>query len=257
MPSQLEATVSGNGWNLIWESLRPGPLPASIDVRNREDNPRLSATDLERQLSRKLSSNKLTVSLPGFESISILTTPKEGKRVPVVSRVSPNFADGHLALASPAIRPDSITISGATDALEEINEWPTEVVELENLSRPVAQVVNLEAPPAGITLSRKEVSYALKVEAFIQDVITVPVSLENVPGGKQYEYAPKTIDLKISLPQSAYAAFRPEDFKAVADLTGQSAGASHNSVPIMINRKPEAVVGVRFSPRVVEYYLVD
>lgn len=257
MPSQLEATVSGNGWNLIWESLRPGDLPASIDVRNREDNPRLSATDLERQLSRKLSSNKLTVSLPGFESISILTTPKEGKRVRVVSRVTPGFADGHLALASPAIRPDSITISGATDALEEISEWPTEVLELDNLSRPVTQVVNLAEPPAGITLSRKEVSYALKVEAFIQDVITVPVNLENVPGGKQYEYSPKTIDLKISLPQSAYAAYRPEDFKAVADLTGQSAGTSHNSVPIMISRKPEAVVGVRFSPRVVEYYLVD
>lgn len=257
MPSQLDATVSGNGWNLIWESMRPGDLPASIDVRNREDNPRLSATDLERQLSRKLSSNKLTISLPGFESISILTTPKEGKRVPVVSRVNPGFSDGHLALAPPAIRPDSITISGATDALEEISEWPTEALELENLSRPVARVVNLQAPPEGITLSRPEVSYALEVEAFIQDVITVPVSLENVPGDKQYEYSPKTIELKISLPQSAYTDFRPEEFKAVADLTGQSAGASDNSVPITIVRKPGAVVSIRFTPRVVEYYLVD
>jgi len=257
MPSQLEATVSGNGWNLIWESLRRGDLPASIDVRNREDNPRLSATDLERQLSRKLSSNKLAISLPGFESISILTTPKEGKRVPVVSRVKPGFADGHLALALPTIRPDSITISGARDALEEINEWLTAPLELTDLRRPVARVVNLEAPPAGITLSREEVSYALEVEAFIQDVITVPVSLENVPGGKQYEYSPKTVDLKFSLPQSAYAAFRPEDFKVVADLTGQLAGSSSNSVPITIDRKPTSVVSVRFSPRVVAYYLVD
>ena len=257
MPSQLDATVSGNGWNLIWESLRPGDLSASIDLRNREDNPRLSATDLKRQLSRKLSSNKLTISLPGFESISILTTPKEGKRVPVLNRVVPSFAKGHQALDQATILPDSVTISGATDALEEISEWPTESLELKDLSRGVSRVVNLEVPPEGITLSRPEVSYSLEVEAFIQDVITVPVSLENVPDDKKYEYSPKTIDLKISLPQSAYATLRAEDFKVVADLSGLSAGASDNSVPITILRKPPQVVSERFSPRVVTYYIVD
>jgi hypothetical protein len=256
MPDLLDATITGSGWNLFWESLRKSKLKLEVNVQNKE-NTRLTGASLERELSRMLSSNEITIALPGFESIPILTTPKEGKRVPVVSKVEVSFAEGHLALSPPTILPDSITISGATDALEEYTEWPTEVLILSALNKTEPRVVKLDAPAEGITLSRDEVSYTLEVEAFIQQTISVPVSLENGPVGKRYEYTPKVVDLLISIPQSAYGSVRPEDFKIVADLTGLTAGESGNSVPITVARKPEVVKGLRFMPRVVEYYLVD
>ncbi len=257
MPELLDATITGSGWNLLWESFRENDhLKLEVDLQNKE-NRRLTGTTLERELSRKLSSNEVSIALPGFESVPILTTPKEGKRVPIVSKVQANFAEGHLAISPPQIQPDSITISGATDALEEFSSWPTESLTLNGLSKTEPRVVQLETPPEGITLSRSEVSYTLEVEAFIQEKITVPVSLQNGPVGTNYEYNPKMVDLLISIPQSAYGSVRPEDFTLVADLTGLAAGASGNNVPITVERKPEVVRGVRFSPRVVEYYLVE
>ena len=257
MPELLDATITGSGWNLLWESFRKSDhLRLEVDVQNK-DNTRLTGNALERKLSRKLSSSEISISLPGFESVPILTTPKEGKRVPVVSNVQANFAEGHLAISPPEIRPDSITISGATDALEEITSWPTEHLTLNALSKTEPRIVQLESPPEGITLSRSEVSYTLEVEAFIQEKFTVPVSLQNAPDGTRYEYSPKTVDLLVSIPQSAYGSIRPEDFSLVADLAGLTAGASTNSVPITVARKPEVVRGLRFAPRVVEYYLVE
>ena len=256
MPDLLDATITGSGWNLLWESLRRKPLSLEVNVQNKE-NRRLTGTSLERELSRMLSSSEISIALPGFESVPILTTPKEGKRVPVVSQVKAGFAEGHLAIGAPQIRPDSITVSGATDALEEISSWPTEALVLTGLNKTDPIVVNLQEPPEGITLSRKEVDYTLRVEAFIQQTLNVPVTLENAPDGKRYEYSPKSVDLQISIPQSAYGSLRPEDFKLVADLTGLTAGASGNEVPITLERKPAAAKGVRFTPRVVEYYLVE
>ena len=256
MPDLLDATITGNGWNLLWESLRRQELNLAVDLQNKE-NKRLTGNALERQLSRKLSSNEVSIALPGFESVPILTTPKEGKRVPVVSKVTANFAEGHLMIGPPDIRPDSITVSGATDALEEITEWATVAQELKGLSKTEPRVVNLEAPPEGITLSRNEVSYLLTVEAFIEEKITVPVRLVNGPPGTSYEYTPKAVELLVSLPQSAYGSLRPEDFTLTADLTGLAAGESGNKVPITVERRPEVVKGIRFTPRVVEYYLVE
>lgn len=256
LPEELDATVSGSGWNLIWESLRPGKLPVQIDVRNRE-NLRLNGGELELQIKRQLSSSKLTPTLPGYESLPILTTPKEGKRVPVVSAVDVRFAEGHIALLPPEITPDSITVSGATDALEEIESWPTEAQTLKNVNTNVTEAINLQPPPEGITLSREKVGYNLTVEAFIQQSITVPVSIENPPANQNFEYSPKNVVLNISLPQSAYGSYRPEDFHLVADLSGYDSGANSNTVPLMLVRRPESVVGVQFTPKVIEYYLVD
>jgi hypothetical protein len=256
MPEELETKVTGNGWNLIWESMRPGNLPVEIDVRNR-DNLRLTSTDLLRQISRKLSSSKLTPELPGFESIPILTTPKEGKRVPVVSMIQWQFADGHMALDAPEIIPDSITVTGATDALEGIKEWPTSSLNMEGLNEDVDQVVGLEPSSEGITLSRQEVRVRLDVEAFIQETITVPVTVENAPADQAYEYSPKEVELVVSLPQRAFGSYRAKDFLMVVDFSGHATGNSGNTLPLTLVRKPTSVVGARFSPRVVEYYLVD
>ncbi len=256
MPELLDATITGSGWNLLWESFRERNLKLEVDLQNKE-NTRLTGTSLERELSRKLSSSEVSIALPGFESVPILTTPKEGKRVPIVSKVIASFDEGHLAVSPPIIRPDSITISGAIDALEEINNWPTEALALNGLNKTEPKVVQLEAPPEGITLSRSEVSYVLEVEAFIQQEITVPVRLENAPAGSKYEYTPKTVNLLMSVPKSSYGSFKADDFKLVADLTGLTAGASGNNVPITLERKPGVARGIRFTPRVVEYYLVD
>jgi YbbR domain-containing protein len=256
MPEQLEAKITGNGWNLIWESMRPGTLPVEVDVRNR-DNLRLTSTDLLRQISRKLSSSKLTPELPGFESEPILTTPKEGKRVPVVSSIQLQFAEGHMVLDAPVITPDSITITGATDALEGITAWPTSSLNLEDVNEDIDQVVGLEPSTEGLVLSRQEVRIQLDVEAFIQETITVPVTVENAPVGQAYEYSPKEVDLILSLPQRAFGSYRAADFLMVADLSGHAIGNSHNTVPLTLVRKPTSVVGARFLPRVVEYYLVE
>lgn len=254
MPERLDASITGSGWNLIWESFRRSPLPVEIDVRNRE-NLRLSALDLERQASRNLSSNKLVISLPGFESLPILTTPKKGKRVPVVSRTSVSFSEGHMAQKAPTLLPDSITISGALDELEDITEWPTEVLSVEDVNSDLTRAIALEPPPDGITISREEVNFHLPVEAFIQETISLPIRVANGQAGASYAFSPEVAIVVFNVPQSAYESFTAEDFDLVADLSGRALGQRGNDVPLSLISKPDIVSSVRIEPQVVAYYL--
>ena len=124
MPGQIETDVTGSGWALIWEGIRPGALPVEIDVREQTDN-RLTRPELEQQIQRRLSSGDLTVSYMDFESIPILTTPLGGKRVPIVPMINVETAPGFIIVDSLYLSPDSVTINAANDVLDEIEYWET------------------------------------------------------------------------------------------------------------------------------------
>lgn len=255
MPETLEADVSGTGWNLVWESLVPGPLPVTIDIRNR-DNLRLTNAELRQRVQRRLSSGALAVDNLGFESVTILTTPKEGKRVPVKSEVALSFATGFMAADSPLLEPDSITVSGSTDVLEDVTHWPTETLELKNVTSSVRRIISLAKPEEGLTLSRNEINYSLPVEAFIQKIIEVPVTVDHAPEVESYRITPSSIHLRVSVPQSAYESISASDFQLVADLENLRNEDGRNSVPIILHEQPEEVISVFFEPRSVEYYLI-
>ncbi|SEP63551.1 YbbR-like protein [Neolewinella agarilytica] len=255
MPETLEADVSGTGWNLVWESLVPGPLPVTIDIRNR-DNLRLTNAELRQQVQRRLSSGALAVDNLGFESVTILTTPKEGKRVPVRSQVSLSFANGFLAADLPILEPDSVTVSGSTDELDDIAYWPTEELTLTGVNNSIKRIVTLAKPAEGLTLSRNEINYTLNVEAFIQKDIEVPVTVVHAPEVDSYRINPSTVSLRVSVPQTAYESINASDFSLVADLENLRNEDGRNSVPVILQEQPDEVISVFFETRSVEYYLI-
>jgi len=255
MPETLEADVSGPGWNLVWESLVPGPLPVTIDIRNR-DNLRLTNAELRQKVQRRLSSGALAVDNLGFESVTILTTPKEGKRVPVLSEVSLSFANGFMAADLPTLEPDSVTVSGSTDVLEDVTYWSTEALDLTNVNSSVRRIVSLAKPAEGLTLSRNEINYSLSVEAFIQKIIEVPVTVVHAPEVGTYSITPSSISLRVSVPQTVYESINASDFRLVADLENLRNEDGRNSVPIILLEQPDEVISVFFETRSVEYYLI-
>ena len=255
MPGELDAVVSGSGWNLMWESLRPGALPVEVDVRNRE-NLRLSGSNLERQINRRLSSSNLSARLPGFESLPILTTPKEGKRVPIVNRVRVGFARGHRASRPAVVTPDSITLSGATDALEEIDSWPTEEVTLADVTGNVVRDVALVAPPTGLTLSHDRVEFALAAETYIDQTFQVTVAGAATARGR-YEFTPAVVTITASVPQSEFNEFTAEDFGVSGDFASVRPDSDSKTVPLVLTRQPRSAFNVRVEPRTVEFYLVE
>jgi YbbR domain-containing protein len=255
-PEFFDVQIQGRGWNLLWEGLRPGNLPVTIDLRGQE-NLRLTQNDFSLKIDRKLSSGDLSVGLMNFEPVNILTTPKEGKRVPVSPRIDVDFAPGYLAAQPGKVSPDSITISGSLDVLSDIQEWPSREVEVTAVNENLQLSLPLVEPPPGISLSRTEVAYELAVEPFIQEKIMVPVRSINAPEVDSFRIFPEEVEVVVTLPKRAYGSLRASDFLLVADLSTSSLGDRQVKIPLTLNRSPTSAIGVRFFPKAIEYSVLE
>ena len=182
-PQTVPIQVAGRGWNLIWESFRGRVLEVTIDVADQQEL-LLSGNLLRQEIARRLSSGDLEVVSMGYESAQLLTTPREGKRVPVVADVRATYVAGYFSPSYPTIRPDSVTVNGSADALEEVVSWPTQEVVLENLEQNTVVTVPLREPPTGLTLNYEEVRVGVPVEAFIEQQLSVPIALDHAPPGR-------------------------------------------------------------------------
>lgn len=255
MPATIETDIKGQGWGLIWENLRPGPINIIYDATG-EDNNRLSRSDLELQIERKLSSGGLSVENMDFESVPILTTPLGGKRVPIIADITTKAAKGCIIVDSLKIGPDSITINAANDVLEDINSWKTVRVELPNLKQTTSASVDLVAPPEGVTLSRNSTDYTVKAEAYIQKTLSVPIRIENAPTGSQFEVTPREVDITVNVPQSFYDQITAADFTVVADVSQRKDGSDSPSIAIELVEQPRAVINAYLGERMVTLYKI-
>ncbi|MEL7161577.1 MAG: hypothetical protein AAFN92_12535 [Bacteroidota bacterium] len=252
-----QVEISGQGWDLIWQSLRAAEIPVSVDIGDKESFS-FSSLDLEKQVARRLSSGDLTVSVIEYEPIKVYTSPKDNKRVPIVPRYRVTYAPGHSGVGPAALVPDSVTVIGPADALQDVNSWPTEEAVFAEVDESLRQSIPLVAPEAeNLSLAQGSITLTQNVEAIIQRVVTVPVRVLNPPADGKYRLVPEAVDLSVTLPQSAYKALRPGDFRLVVDLAEMRGAAENNTVPLELVGKPEIVNGVYFSPRAVEFYVIN
>lgn len=255
LPASQEVAITGPGWDLIWESMPFNDLAVDVDLRNHEEM-LLTRSGMQRRIQRQLSSGDLSTPNFDYERQNVETVVKQGKKVPVSSRVRARYADGYLATGEPVFFPDSIVVSGSGDQLAELTEWPTLAVEINDIEKDVRQPVALAPAANGLTPSRQTVDYWLAVEAFIQRTLEVPVTVVNAPAVDSFQIIPRAVRVQVTLPQSVYHRVGPDDFSIVADLGSPRRVNGKNSVPLTVLRQPAAVISATMETRAVEYYII-
>ena len=253
-PQQVPVQLAGRGWNLIWESLRGNTLDVTIDLAEQPEL-LLSGNLLRQEISRQLSSGDLEVVSMGYDSEQLLTTPRDGKRVPVVPELRTSFVAGYFSPDHPTVMPDSVTISGSADELSEIASWPTEPVALTDLEANTVVTVPLREPPVGLTLNYQTVRVGVPVEAFIEQQLSVPITLTNAPPGDSVRVFPNNVTVTLTIPESAFGRYSMTDFRVEADLGQIQSAGEDNTLPLTLTRVPETIKSISFGPRAVEYYV--
>ncbi len=253
-PRSIPVQIRGRGWNLIMESIRGNSMDILLDVDDDEQY-LLSGNVLEQAIRRQLSSGELEVENMGYEPQRILTTPRDGKRVPVVSNVKTSYAPGYAAVGNLVFEPDSVTISGSIDELTDITEWPTAPLILDDLKQGIETTIPLEPSPEGLTLNYNSVGLHIRVEPFIEQQFRVPIELYNAPSVDSSRVFPAFATVTATVPQGEFGKIRRSDFRVEADISRIQTSDGLNTVPVMLTRVPENIRDVEFSPKAVEYYI--
>lgn len=254
-PDDLTVEIQGKGWDLMVESFKGGSYVLQYDLKDEvylEVNP----TFLRNQLKNLLSSNTLTISGFNSDGFVLFLENRLRKKVPVQVRDKLTFASEFHLQGFKRLTPDSVWVSGPESKLAELNGVETAWITAEELRSSRTFRVDLELPDPAFEVTPAQVEVFVPVEQYTEKQFFVPVRVKNPPRDS-LQIFPRKILVTCVIGLSQYDQLAEKDFKLEVDLARVALSGSKTTVPIQLTQYPIFARDVNFSPKSVEFFLIE
>lgn len=118
------------------------------------------------------------------------------KKVPVVPISTVTYKDQYMAESPLTVSPDSVLVYGEPFRIENVNAVYTRPINYTDLSEDVSGVVKLEKIK-NVRISEPVANYSLNVKRYVEVLRTVPVTVVNVPAGKNLLVYPTSVEVSL------------------------------------------------------------
>lgn len=168
------------------------------------------------------------------------------KKVPVVLASDIKCLPQYMIVGDIEVWPDSIVVYGNTKDLEGVHRVTTRTVSLERLDKSVQGVVALERLD-GFRVDVDEVHYSFDVKRYVEHSKVVPVTVQNMPFGKNLMILPSSVTVTYRTPVRASV----QDFSLVVDYQDYIKAASSKAIPKMVGGGRD-ILSYEIDPKMVE-----
>lgn len=197
LPDFATVSVQGEGWKLL--NIYNNPPQIFVDVTNGEVN-------LYDQVQQQMNAiPDIDVQKVQPLILSLELEERVSKTVPVQLRVGVEFSQQFGFLDEPSITPDSVSVSGASSLVNNINSWQTDSITLENVRSDISTSVPLREPQKLVTLSTDAVQYNASVAEYTEGESKVFIRTRNLPAGQNITFSPSFLTVRYSIPIEEYA----------------------------------------------------
>ena len=226
VPETIFVTLRGTGRSFIWirlfKSFYNEDFKAVIDLSSITD-------EYNFQLDSYYKENPEKIVLPpslDLEFIEVLNPRNVQiklqrymvKKVPIKSQVLVNTEPGYIAFEG-KFSPDSISIGGPEEAVNEINFVFTEKDTLKNLISSVSGNWTILNPNKLVNFDPKRVDGIIDVQPISETIVTgIPVELINKPNDVNVFVNPATVSLTIVGGLEQITNILPEDINVIIDF---------------------------------------
>lgn len=246
-PSSVRVQLAGSGMDLLRLVFNPPSIQVSADE---------AAISVREALVLPRANDAQVLGVnPG--TINLRLEPRMQRRLPVRPRLNIRPASTYELIEPPSLRPDSITVSGATSVLGPLEAWPTDSLDLENVRDTLRREVPLQDTLTGLVRrSTDRVLVTVRSGKFAEETREVKVEVTGVPAGQDLvALQPSTIQIRYRvLFDQLFASRRSSEFFATvsysqirSDTTGYVEPQIHVPSDLVI-RDPEPI------PPRVQYY---
>src|SRR6056297_518287 len=251
LPKFVEAGVSGDGWQLL--SLYNDPPTVVINIENEEVN-------LFDQVRQRLSYlQDVDISKVQPLMIRLDMEAKVSKKIPVVLNTDIEFQNRFGMIGEPVISPDSITITGATSRISDINEWVVgDTLRLREVRNDISTTIPLQDETGVISLSDSEISYQADISEFTEGETTVYIRTRGLPRGQNVTFNPASLTITYDVPIEQYADVEKvqpyEAYVPYSEILEDSTGYVTPDVELV--EKSYELRLRNFKPKAVAYFTV-
>ncbi len=252
-PTSVTVTLSGDGWTLL-SFIRNLPTIRVAAER--------STVDLEAALQE--SGLPVGVQLQAVQPavIELALDTQTRRRLPIRLRENIRTLTPHDLLSPPTLSPDTVEVTGAQSLLATLNDWPTDVLVLEDLDRSTTRMVAL-ADTFGGLLSPAITATRVRVDVgeFTEGRRRSTVEVENLPPGiAGVRFEPAQVDAVFRTPlegETYNQALTTPGFRAVVDYFDIRRDTTDGEVPVSA-RWPSMTLDIRdvtLRPSRVGYFI--
>lgn len=178
------------------------------------------------------------------------------KKIPVKTDFNITYAQGFNTLDNVKVYPDSIKIIGPASLLKDINYVKTKHKDFKDLKSNVNTIVDLviDSISDEIKVETNKVQFKIEVSKFTEGVVTLPISIINVPDHIKINYFPKQLTVKYATTIDNFNSISEEDFKIECDYKN-SKNKSY-LIPKIVT-KPNNIKNVRLQEQQIEFIITQ
>ena len=198
--AEVRARCRATGYKVIKSYLRKDKgvevTFKTADIKHKEkDIFYVLASDLK-DYSHQIYGPEITVEYFVSDTLFFRFPYENYKKVPVLPIASVTYKDQYMPEGPIAVSPDSVLVYGEPFRIETVNAVYTRPIYYSDLSKDVNGVAKLEKIK-NVRISEPVVHYDLKVKRYVEVIRTVPVTVVNVPAGKNLLVYPTSVEVSL------------------------------------------------------------
>ncbi len=187
------------------------------------------------------------------DTLFIPLIEKVSKKVPVNLSANLKFEKQMQLSGNIAVQPDSVVVSGPEDLIDTLRGVYTKRVLFEKLKDTLVRNIAIEELDQ-VEISESRVVVSVPVEPFTEVSVKVPIMASNLADSLMLKSFPSEVKVsyRIGLSRAVHSTV---DFSAVVDFAELSMSNMPPRLKVKLNKQPEDISFVTYSPVFIEYLL--
>lgn len=253
--SKLDVSIEGKGWDLLFHSFFGNNTP-KINVPLKDTTEQeINMLSIETRMRRFLPSEADILGI-NPKNIKITLEPKVRKEILIKLVQNVTLAPQQQFEIPIQIFPKYVSIIGPASVVENVNEWKTELLVLNDLSEdiPDGEIGILPFNNSKVTFEPNKLALGIKVETFTEKMIQVPIQIVNSPADSLV-INPKFITIRCTVAMKEYDNLTAKSFKAIIDFNTPEA-MKGSELTIRLTNEPNGIANLlEYQPKKVEFFV--
>jgi hypothetical protein len=213
LPRYVTVRFSGSGWLLAGLYLAPG-LSYFIDASTLTSTPFIiTSKDLLEHVKLPFAVQAVDIKP---DTLVLALDDYVEKRVPVIPNLVLDFHAGYGQVGPVEISPESVSIGGARETIDQLTRWSTMYEKFADLKSPVDAFVPLEDPADySLTIPQEPVRVQVNVQPFAEKIFSgIPLAATMTPSNREVIFIPPRMDVVVRGGIDQLAKLTAQDFSA-------------------------------------------
>ncbi|MEO1021861.1 MAG: CdaR family protein [Bacteroidota bacterium] len=251
LPEFVQVNLSGQGLQLM--NVYNNPPTVTVDLQDGEIN-------LFDEVRRRMSSMQ-DVEVVKVQPLLLAINLEEQitKKVPLRFESVLEFEPRFGLIGSPALTPDSISITGPASKISSIDYWQLQdTLRFSNLKEDVNTQVPIQTDNSVLRIAEEVITFTANVSEFTEAETTVYIQTRGLPRGENVNYNPASVIIRYDVPIELFAEISRQNpyevYVSYNEIIDDNTGFVTPDVEQIM---PDIPIRLRsFQPKAVAYFSV-